>query len=95
MASLVVEQRLLHRRRDDRSAHRRHDERRGAQRRQVAEQRRSDCELDRRGRAHRPWRAGVETVRIGDADRWPFTRAEHESEGRHLLVDDRLCVRRR
>ena len=37
----------------------------------------------------------VEPLRIGDADRRAHDRAEHQPQGRDLLVDDRVRVRRR
>src|SRR5206468_672365 len=37
----------------------------------------------------------VDAVRIGDADYRRVSRTEHDAEGRHFLVDHRLCLRRR
>jgi hypothetical protein len=95
LARVVHQQQLFHRGGDDRSRHRRDDERGRFERGEVVEQRRRDGELDSGRRAHRPRRCVVEPLRIGDSIEPSGVRAEHEPEGRHLLVHDRLRIRRR
>ncbi len=72
------------------------DERRRAERREVARPTSAPIAgLDSGDAADGARRRRVEPVRIGDADHRARARAEHAPQGHHLLVHDRLRVRRR